>query len=260
MSVGCSEVESAQAKTSIHPLAWIRSAIYILIFFPLVTAVLGIIGMSLTRITGRREIMDRFSRTWSRTTLFCLNIEVIEIGREHLKKDDCLYLFNHTSFFDIMVMQARLAAVHFGAKIELFKIPIFGRSMRVAGMLPIARERREEVMRVYKEAEERARNGEQFALSPEGGRNNEEYLLPFKSGPFIFAINAGLPLTPVVIKGAREAWPKGHLVPASRQWKHIITVQYLPRVSVSGLTVTDRAELAKKVRGMMLPFFPGSPP
>jgi 1-acyl-sn-glycerol-3-phosphate acyltransferase len=180
-------------------------------------------------------------------------VVVTEYGRENLTKGGCLYLFNHTSFFDIFVMHARLRGVRFGAKIELFKIPIFGSTMRKVGVLPIARDNRAEVIKIYEQAQIRAKNGEQFALSPEGGRNtSEESLKPFKSGPFIFAIRSKIPIIPVVIKGALEVLPKGHLLPNINSWKHTIEVHYLEKIFVEKYAIEQRRQLAELVRERML--------
>ena len=236
-------------------ISFLRSLIVVLVLFPLVTFCLGLSGVIVTLITGRRNFIQKNVMIWAKSTLFLFNVHIVERGRENLSESGCLYLFNHTSFMDIFVIAAHIEKVSFGAKEELFRIPIFSQSMKAAGMLPISRGNKEKVIKVYKEAEERARMGEQFALSPEGSRNFEEKLLPFKRGPFIFAINSGIPIAPVVIKGASKVWPKGALVPAYRNWSHTIEVLYLPRVSVDGLSVNDREMLSEKVRQQMLPYF-----
>lgn len=239
-------------------LSPIRGVIFTFLYFPLLTAILGLAGILSVVITGHRRGMERVSQIWAQSVLDFLNIKVIESGRDLRPKTGCLYLFNHTSFLDIMVMMAKIEAIHFGAKIELFRIPIFGRSMKMAGVLPIARNNREEVMQVYKAAEERAQQGEQFALSPEGKRNHEEKLLRFKSGPFVFAINAGIPVVPVVIKGASLLWSKGTFIPCVGRWKSEIQMVYLPCTKSNEYSLEKRSELSKKVREQMLPYFPGS--
>ena len=45
----------------------------------------------------------------------------------------------------------------------------------------------------------------------EGTRSRDGRLLPFKKGPFILAIRAGVPLVPLYIHGAFERTPKGAL-------------------------------------------------
>ncbi len=149
-------------------------------------------------------------------------------------------------------MVARKKGIRFGAKVELFSIPVFNWAIRAGGILPIARQNRQEAIHVLQEAEARARNGEKFALAPEGGRNTEEKLLPFKSGPFIFAIKSGVPIVPVIIKGASQAWPKNTLFPCAEKWTYKVLIEYMKPVESKGFTVENRAELSNQVRELML--------
>ncbi|MBX3041105.1 MAG: 1-acyl-sn-glycerol-3-phosphate acyltransferase, partial [Bdellovibrionaceae bacterium] len=142
-----------------------------------------------------------------------------------------------------------------GAKIELFKIPVFGFAMRRIGILPIDRRNREGVFRVYREAQIRMQQGERFALAPEGTRQDEERLGPFKSGPFVFAINTGAPVVPVVIRNASQILPKHSLFPNMGTWKRRIRLSVLPAVSTQSMKLDDRPILQEKVRTEMLPFF-----
>ena len=134
--------------------------------------------------------------------------------------------------------------LRFGAKAELFKIPIFAQTMRAMGTLPIARNNREEVYKIYEEAKARFANREKFALSPEGGRfYTGGPLAPFKAGPFLFAMSAGAPLVPLVIIGAYEALPKGGFLFNSSHWKHTITIKILEPVKTEGVAPSLRREL-----------------
>ena len=48
-----------------------------------------------------------------------------------------------------------------------------------------------------------------IVIYPEGTRSYTSELLPFKDGAAIFSAKLQLPLIPIYIKGALEAWPKG---------------------------------------------------
>jgi 1-acyl-sn-glycerol-3-phosphate acyltransferase len=80
-------------------------------------------------------------------------------------------------------------------------------------------------------------------------------LAPFKSGPFIFAINAHAPLVPVVVKGASDVMPKGSFIPNWGRWTSTITLQVLPAVDTSPYTTATRPALQEEVRKAMSPFF-----
>ncbi len=140
-----------------------------------------------------------------------------------------LYLFTHSSHLDVPVLfSVSPKSFRFGAKSSLFKIPIFGYAVTLSGTLPITREDRNKVMEVYRQAEERVARGEAFALSPEGGRRQSGEIKEFKSGPFIFAKNARMPVVPVVICGVDQALRKGSILINKDRWVRRAAVSMLP--------------------------------
>jgi len=241
-------------------LCLLRSLIFSFLFLPIWTVVLSSIGVIWFWITGKRDFVEWCGYTWARGNLVALGLRLDVEGLENIPEGGCLMLFNHSSFVDIFAMAALLPKIHFGAKIELFSIPFFGAAMRAAGILPITRQNLANAIRVLTEAEARARQGEKFALAPEGKRNSVEKLLPFKSGPFIFAIHAQVPLVPILIKGAARAWPKGALLPGLEDLSGIVRVKILPPVPTTGVTLEQKHELMQKVRGLMLQYIPSADP
>lgn len=242
-------------------ILWLRSAFVTLILFPVLTIVCASgVFLSLLFVRGKNRGVEFFSRLWARVTCFCYGVSIEVQGREHLPEGGAMVLFNHSSFMDVFAIIANFPDWRFGAKIELFSIPVFGPAMRAIGTLPIARGNRDAAIRVLREAESRAKDhGQKFVLSPEGGRSHGDELLPFKSGPFLFAISAGVPLVPIVIKGAKWVWPKGVLFPSTKSWSSKISIQILPAVSTQGYSIEDRTKVQQEVRKVMLPFFDNVP-
>lgn len=224
-------------------------------FFVLLTLTVSLAGIAEAFLVHNFNYESWIIKMWGVLTLKLFNVKVECRGLENIPRGSCLFIFNHSSFFDIFVMNASYPHFRFGAKIELFKIPVMGTAMRRLGVLPIARQRKGEVFRVYDEARARALKGEKFALSPEGGRTRAEKLFPFKAGPFLFAINSGMPLVPVVIRGAREVQGKGQLLPNWDRWSRTIKIDYLPPLSVEGFTVETRGQLQDQAFTMMKPYF-----
>jgi len=237
-------------------LYFLRSLLFTLFYFPILTVVLSLSGSLNYIMTGRRTHLDWCAVTWADLTLKGLQVQLKIIGQENIPQGGCLFLFNHTSFVDIFALTAIVRSIKFGAKVELFSIPFFGQALKAAGVLPITRNNRENAIRTLTEAESRAKNGEKFALSPEGGRNFEEKLLPFKSGPFIFAIKSGVPIAPVIIHGANQVWRKKSLLPSWKQGSFEVSVEFLKPEPVNEFTVETRANLVEKVRRKMLEHFP----
>jgi 1-acyl-sn-glycerol-3-phosphate acyltransferase len=209
---------------------------------------------------GQHGLVTKSIYIWSEISLWLLSIELKVIGSENLPDpsgDGVLFLFNHQSHFDIPLIynatnQFSRQNIRFGAKIELFKIPVFATAMRFAGMLPIARENRREVMRVYEEAQSRFQQHFSYVLAPEGTRQAKPEVGPFKRGPFVFAVNSKAKIVPVVISGAYAILPKTRLIPATDRWSFQVIVEFLPPVSTEGLGLDDLPALIAKVREDML--------
>ena len=201
----------------------------------------------------KTKIVDFISWIWGRTIQVAFNMRVQVKGEENIPEGGCLFLFNHTSHFDILTIYGQLKkSARFGAKIELFKIPLFGQVLRSGGMLPIARADREDVLKLYQDSIGRVRAGESFLLAAEGTRQPSPGVgAKFKSGPFIFAISGQFPIVPVVLKGSTECLPKGQLLACTQRWRYDISLRFLPPVSTSGLTLNDRKWLQEDVREMM---------
>lgn len=236
-------------------IASLRSLLMTLAY-PFVLIFFSVLVMTVNLLFNNKKWDDRVVQLWGQVSCWMFGVRVKVNGMNHIPAGGCVFLFNHTSFFDVFAMQAALNGFRFGAKIELFKIPVFGTAMRRLGALPIARQKRDEVFRVYEAAQERIHRGERFALAPEGTRQDEERLGAFKAGPFVFAINAKAPLVPVVIRGAARILPKGYWIPNHDVWSREITIDVLEPVSTDGYNIKDRPILQEKVRQEMAPFFP----
>ena len=223
----------------------LRSLIVTLIF-PFTVIILGPIAIVGHFLFRSRKFDDFMLQLWGKVCCRMSGVKVVLENAHKIPKTGCLFLFTHTSFFDVFAMAGYIKGLRFGAKAELFKIPIFSHTMRAMGTLPIARDNREKVYKIYEEAKERFSHGEKFALSPEGGRfYNPKHLSQFKAGPFIFAMSAGAPLVPLVIVGAYEALPKGSFLFNSRKWSHTIRMIVLDPVDTASYTTEQRRDLQK---------------
>src|SRR6476661_9638876 len=91
---------------------------------------------------GQLKAANWIIRLWARLWLIVFNVEVIIEKNEFVHgSQGALYIFNHQSFYDIFAIHSVLKnTARFGAKIELFKIPVLNLAMRASGALPIARD------------------------------------------------------------------------------------------------------------------------
>jgi 1-acyl-sn-glycerol-3-phosphate acyltransferase len=158
-----------------------------------------------------------------------------------------IFASNHVSWFDVPALATSLPRYKFVAKAELFKVPIFGKAMRAAGMVEIQRENRKAAFGAYEVAAARIRDGNSVVVFPEGTRGHSYPLRPFKKGPFVLAIAAGVPIIPIIVHGTIEVLPKGSL------WAHpgTIDVHLLEPVKTEGVDYDHREALMQTVRSRM---------
>lgn len=151
----------------------------------------------------------RAGKLWSRIMLAAVGARVVyhdlQRAREHLP---CIFIANHQSMIDIWVMFAVIPlSTRFVAKQELFRIPVFGWAIASCGCIGIDRTNRAEAIRSLRAAGEQIRAGRSVVLYPEGSRSPDGRLRPFKKGAFHLALQAAVPIVPVVITGSYDVLP-----------------------------------------------------
>jgi 1-acyl-sn-glycerol-3-phosphate acyltransferase len=203
--------------------------------------------------SGRRESETKVIRDWAKGALWISGTKVRAKGLEKIPDGGVIYVFNHQSNIDIPVMHATIPRdFRFGAKAELFRIPIFAWAMRRSGALEIPRAQRNQAFKVLERAEKRIRNGESFVLAPEGTRQERDELGTFRSGPFVVALKAQAPVVPVLIRGAMKVMPKGSMILNWRSLYNYVDLEILDPIVTKGMSYDDRDILKNTVRERML--------
>jgi putative phosphoserine phosphatase/1-acylglycerol-3-phosphate O-acyltransferase len=87
-------------------------------------------------------------------------------------------------------------------------------------------------------------SGISLAIAPEGTRSATPTLGPFKKGAFHIAVEAGVPVVPVVIRNAGEIMWRASMVARSGT----VDVAVLPPVPTDGLGHDDVDELTDRIR------------
>lgn len=193
-------------------------------------------------------IFDKAPRWWSICLLWAAGVRVRVYGLEDVAQNEPLvFASNHVSWFDVPALASVLPRYKFVAKAELFKVPVFGRAMRAAGMIEIQRENRKAAFGAYEIAADRIKEGNSVVVFPEGTRGRAYALRPFKKGPFVLAIAAGVPIMPVIVHGSIEVMRKGSI----RAHPGTIDVHLLEPVSTVGGDYDHREALMQTVRNRM---------
>jgi 1-acyl-sn-glycerol-3-phosphate acyltransferase len=142
---------------------------------------------------------------WSRIVLFLAGVEVEVRGVEKIPEGPFILASNHRGAFDIPVLHGYLPVqFRWLAKRSLFRIPIIGWSMSLAGYIPIERKHVGRAYRSIEEAAERIKAGISVLMFPEGTRSGTEKLLPFKRGLFMLASRSEAPIVPVAHRGTEK--------------------------------------------------------
>jgi 1-acyl-sn-glycerol-3-phosphate acyltransferase len=200
-------------------------------------------------LNSRREFITFIIQSWSHGLCWMAGIRIHASGLEKIPSGGVLYIFNHQSHLDIPVVHWGIPRdFRFGAKSELFKIPVFSRAMRRAGALEIPRFQRSQAVKVLEDAERRIKGGESFILAPEGTRQEEAAIGEFRSGPFVVAIKAQAPLVPVVLKGVEKVLPKGTILMNWKSFYNDVQLQILDPIKTSDFSYEKRDELKAMVR------------
>lgn len=222
------------------------ASILVAVLTALYTLVLGVVGITLCLVVPGGAALMPLARLWSWLVMRTARVRwratydpALDPGRA------AVYAANHTSQFDIPALVLSMPAdFRVVAKRSLMYIPIFGWALWLAGFIFIDRSNRDQAIRGLDRAAGRLRRGTSVAIFAEGTRSPDGTLLPFKRGGFVMALQAGVPVVPVTIKGGIAILPKGRL--AIRPG--VIDVHYGAPVETTGFTYETRDRLVETVR------------
>ena len=186
-------------------ITWLFGVIITISMFPFIIA---------TSIFDRSgDSAHLIGRIWARIILFLSGVHTEIKGIEDVTNAPQIFISNHQGAFDILVLQAYLPAqFRWLAKKSLFKIPVIGWSMSIAGYVPIDRSRAGKAYHGLEKAGEKLKKGTSILVFPEGTRSSTDELLPFKRGGFLLAANTGMPITPISITGTRGIMKRGGML------------------------------------------------
>lgn len=154
---------------------------------------------------------------------------------------------NHESYADIFLISHLPWEMKWLSKETIFRIPVMGWMMRMAGDIPLRRGNRDSTLAALAACRDRLSKRVSVMIFPEGTRSRGGDLLPFKDGAFRLAIEAGVPVLPIVVAGTRHAMAKG-----SFRFQHArAAVRVLPPVETTGMTLQDIPRLRDHVRSLI---------
>ncbi len=217
------------------------------VFSDVVAAGLTGVTSPLTSILSIRDPRDAdpLLYRWGRAMMAAAGATHTAEGLEHLPEGNVVFVCNHQSNYDVILFFAHVRKhTRWVAKRELFKIPVFGQTMRLAGNIPVDRDGSESDKSRLSEAVTAVRERVSVMFFPEGTRESDGKLKSFKKGAAVFAIQAGVPIVPMAVSGTRLILPKRSLAIRWGQRAALVIGEPIP---TQGLTLDDRDALTHRL-------------
>lgn len=141
------------------------------------------------------------------TFVLCFSIPIIK-KEERFGKGPYVFVSNHSSYLDIVVLGLFAPLkISFMGKIELARIPLFGRFFRTVD-IGVNRENMRDAHKAFLQSKEKLDKGYSVLIFPEGTIWNKVPLMkPFKNGAFKLAIESKVPIIPLTFYNNFKALP-----------------------------------------------------
>jgi 1-acyl-sn-glycerol-3-phosphate acyltransferase len=154
-----------------------------------------------------RKVID-----WTfRVILWLAGADIETDGKENIPEGACLFVGNHRSYVDILATYINIdGGVGFISKIEMDRFPLFNLWMRGINCLFLDRSDIRQGLKTILKGVEELKEGYSMFIFPEGTRNQEKEMLPFKEGSTKMAEKAKVPIVPVAITGTDDIFENNH--------------------------------------------------
>lgn len=216
----------------------------------------GFFGSFLAGLPGwflnqsRRELINTAIPIWGDFGSAAAGLQVATEGEEHLWSDrPAVFVFNHQSATDALIL-ARLLRRNFSgvAKTEMQSNPLIGTILGAVGTMFIDRGNHDQAIDALKPAVRRLKEGISIAIAPEGQRSLGYKLGEFKMGAFHIAMQAGVPVIPIIIANSSDSMPKtGTVIRPAR-----IDVKVLPPIATDNWKAATVHKHADAIRQLFL--------
>jgi putative phosphoserine phosphatase/1-acylglycerol-3-phosphate O-acyltransferase len=213
------------------------------------SALVGLVvwGLSGSRNDGRNAMVA----LWADIAAALVGLKLEVIGEEKLWANrPAVIITNHQSQADAIVM-LKLLRGNFAAvgKKEITQIPLVSQAIQFAGVIPIDRQDHTKAIESMRPLLHAIRAEKRFAVvAVEGTRSVSTTPGPFKKGAFHIAMEAGVPIIPVIIHNGIDMQPRGEFIfrPAT------VCVEVLDPIDVSTWQAGDMDRHIAAVRDLYL--------
>lgn len=175
-------------------------ALYVILTLPIL---LAIVIVGLFNKKSQYKMTKVLVTHLTKGIMFLTGSKITITGLEHIPDETVLFVGNHRSIFDIvLLMYVIKRPFGFIGKEEVTKIPYINLVLSLLGGLFLDRQDSRKALKTILEGIELLKTGHSMLIFPEGTRNKvSEEPLPFKQGSLKLAEKAKVPVVPFSIKG-----------------------------------------------------------
>jgi putative phosphoserine phosphatase/1-acylglycerol-3-phosphate O-acyltransferase len=209
-------------------------------------------SISVMSMTGsKRDAQNFTSAVYPAIASALSGVTLNVIGEKNLwAARPAVFVFNHQSKIDPVIVSKLLYKDFVGVgKKEVAALPFADKLMEFGGAVLIDRADSVGAVAALKPLVNVIRDEEKSVImAPEGTRTVSPKLAPFKKGPFHLAMQAEVPMVPIVLHDAIDIAPKGTFLyrPGT------VTVEVLPPVDTSDWSAPTIDQHVAEVRGLFL--------
>ncbi|QZY55108.1 lysophospholipid acyltransferase family protein [Crassaminicella profunda] len=171
------------------------------------------------KIKEMHQLLHTIAYTWGRRIVNASGSKVQLSGLEKIPEGPVVFISNHQGNFDIPILLGFIDKPKaFIAKIELSKIPVFGKWIARQRCIFIDRNDPRQSLRAINNGVKTLKEGHSMIIFPEGTRSKGHKMAEFKKGSLRLATKAKLPIVPITIDGSykiMEANGKLNIKPAN---------------------------------------------
>jgi 1-acyl-sn-glycerol-3-phosphate acyltransferase len=207
--------------------------------------------MLVTRFRPDTHHTEVVARGWGRLIIFFAGVRNTIEGLENVDRSrSYVFVSNHLSNLDAPYHLATMpVGVRFLAKKELYKVPLFGPTLRAVGM--VETDRQAHSAAAHREINVQVTRvitmGRSLLIYPEGTRSRDGELQAFKKGAFRIAVQNQMPLLPVTIAGTNNVWR-----PGENRWRGgNVKMVFHPPIPTTGLGDADIDALHEQVHRLI---------
>ncbi|KAI9799945.1 MAG: hypothetical protein M1825_004316 [Sarcosagium campestre] len=213
----------------------------------------GVVASLVLRLFRRGRVSQwATARCFKWTMMAVTGVRFRIEGEEHLNTRPAVFVGNHQTELDVLMLGWIFPPYcSVTAKKSLKNIPIFGWFMALSHSVFIDRGNRQTAFAAFDSASAEMQKYKQSVfIFPEGTRSYyaRPDLLPFKKGAFHLAIQAKVPIVPVVTANYSNVL---HLQ-TKKFNAGVIPIKVLPPIPTAHLTLSDVEDLSKQTRDIML--------